>query len=57
MIREKSTRLHTEKQEYVGPKAMNLIRADLIAMVNFENFEYVRKIGQTDPNTKEAFGI
>lgn len=45
MIREKSTRLHTEKQEYVGPKAMNLIRADLIAMVNFENFEYVRKIG------------
>ena len=38
MLREKSPRSQVETRGYLGPEAMNLIKADIIAMINLEPF-------------------
>lgn len=38
MLREKSPRSQFETRGYLGPEIMNLIKADLIAMINLEPF-------------------
>lgn len=38
ILREKSSRSQVETEGYLGPEAMNLIKADLVAVINLEPF-------------------